>query len=192
MMSAIKDKWDIVYSQEKLNLLTAAPVLIENSFLLPKAGTALDMACGLGGNAIFLAQNGLRTNAWDISGIAIEKLQIYADLAGLQIFPKQCEINEHLLVEYKFDVIVVSRFLDRSLCKGIMGALKKGGLLFYQTYTREKCRTCGPDNPEYLLQQNELLTLFSKLKLVFYRDNGLIGNCKAGFRNEAQFIGQKN
>jgi tellurite methyltransferase len=33
--------------------------------------------------------------------------------------------------------------------------------------------------------------MFSSLRVVFYRENGFIGNCRLGLRNEAQFIGRK-
>lgn len=92
---------------------------------------------------------------------------------------------------YSYDVVVVSRFLDRNLKDAIIGALKPGGLLFYQTFDRDKVGGAGPNNPDYLLSNNELLRMFSLLQVVFYRENGLIGNTEKGLRNEAQFIGQK-
>lgn len=190
-MQSVKSKWDQIYSQAASEHYPASPVLTDNAFLLPVSGTALDMACGLGSNAIFLAQHGLMVEAWDISGVAIEKLRINAVSGNLPIKTQVCEINEYSLLGRSFDVIVVSRFLDRELSDAIMGALKPGGLLFYQTYTREKTARRGPNNPDYLLAENELLSLFSGIRLVFYRENGLIGDSESGLRNEAQMIGQK-
>ncbi len=86
---------------------------------------------------------------------------------------------------------MVSRFLDRTLTNAIIGALKVGGLLFYQTYTLIKANQGGPTNSAFLLGQAELLQLFNSLQVIYYRENGLIGDLKAGLRNEAQFIGQK-
>ena len=93
--------------------------------------------------------------------------------------------------ECSFDIIVVSRFLDRTLSDAIIGALKPDGLLFYQTFTREKTNPKPPNNPDYLLNENELLTLFSPLRVIFYRENALIGEHQRGLRNEAQFVGRK-
>ena len=72
-----------------------------------------------------------------------------------------------------------------------LGCLKIDGLLFYQTYVREKLATAGPKNPDFLLARNELLKLFKPLKLVAYRENSLLGNLQRGERNEALFVGQK-
>ena len=90
-----------------------------------------------------------------------------------------------------FDVIVVSRFLDRTLSDAIIGALKPDGLLFYQTFTQEKVSQQRPNNPDYLLGCGELLELFSPLRVVFYRENALIGEHHRGLRNEARFVGQE-
>lgn len=185
-------KWNHFYNcQSRQETNQAVQVLTENEFLLPIRGTALDLACGLGANAIFLAELGLAVTAWDISVVAVDKLKSYAVQQGLNINACQEKIVVDSFTGCSFDVIVVSRFLDRTLSDAIIGGLKPGGLLFYQTFTREKTSQNPPNNPDYLLTGNELLTLFSPLRGVFYRENALIGNQQRGLRNEAQFIGQK-
>jgi tellurite methyltransferase len=42
---------------------------------LPDDGRALDLACGLGGNSILLAQQGLKVDAWDIADVPVAALQ---------------------------------------------------------------------------------------------------------------------
>jgi tellurite methyltransferase len=190
-MDAVINKWNHIYSQPGHECYTAVEVLTENDFLLPATGIALDLASGLGANAIFLAELGLAVTAWDISVVAIDKLTAYAVQQGLNINACQEKIMADSFTECSFDVIVVSRFLDRTLSDAIIGALKPDGLLFYQTFTREKTSRKPPNNPDYLLTENELLALFSPLRVVFYRENALIGEQLRGLRNEAQFVGQK-
>ena len=190
-MDEVISKWNHIYSESGQEFYPAVQVLTENDFLLPAAGTALDLSCGLGGNAIFLAELGLAVTAWDISSVAIDKLTAYAVRKGLNVNAGQQKITANSFNEYSFDVIVVSRFLDRTLSDAIIGALKPDGLLFYQTFTREKTSPKPPNNPDYLLTENELLALFSPLRVIFYRENALIGNQQRGLRNEAQFIGRK-
>jgi SAM-dependent methyltransferase len=190
-MEAMIGKWNSIYNQYDPVCYPAAQVLTDNDFLLPTTGAALDLACGLGANAVFLAKQGLAVTAWDISVVAIDKLTAYAVRQGLNINACQQKIEADSFTECCFDVIVVSRFLDRTLSDAIIGALKPDGLLFYQTFTREKTSSKPPNNPDYLLGCNELLALFSPLRAVFYRENGLIGNPLRGLRNEAQFVGQK-
>lgn len=189
-MSEVGRKWDAVYSR---NSPASAPaeVLCENSCLLPERGTALDLACGLGGNALFLAQRGLAVHAWDISAVALQSLRLRASNADLEIYPAIMDIRPQCLPERRFDVVVVSRFLDRTLVDAIIACLKSGGLLFYQTYTVDKSISHGPTNPAYLLQRNELLRLFAPLMVVYYREFARIGDNSRGLRHEACFVGQK-
>lgn len=189
-MSEIRRKWDSHYG-DNASAPAAADVLTEHGFLLPGHGAALDLACGLGGNALFLAERGLRVEAWDISSVALKSLRRRALDKGREIITKNVEIKPTSLPENAFDVIVVSRFLDRALCDAIIACLKSGGLLFYQTFTADKLTSQGPNNPAYLLQRNELLKLFSSLSLVYYREYVRIGDLGTGNRNEAGFIGQK-
>ena len=191
-MDVVIGKWNHVYSQyDHMRYPAAAEVLTENDFLLPSTGMALDLASGLGANSIFLAEHELAVTAWDSSSVAIDKLSTYAAQQGLHINACQQKIVANSLTECSFDVIVVSRFLDRTLSDAIIGALKPDGLLFYQTFTREKTSRKPPNNPDYLLTENELLALFSPLRVIFYRENALIGEQLQGLRNEAQFVGQK-
>jgi tellurite methyltransferase len=190
-MNGLQEKWDRLYSLDEPGSQAPVPVLTENVFLLPSAGHALDLACGLGANAIFLAEHGLKVVALDISAVAVGKLQAYADSRRLAIEARRTALCPASLPSSAFDVIVVGRFLDRSLKDAIMEALKPGGLLFYQTFTRLKIGDEGPKNPAYLLDDNELLALFLPLRPVFYRENGAIGDLRQGLRSEAQFIGRK-
>lgn len=185
-------KWDAIYSARSEDSETAATVLANQLFLLPKTGVALDLACGLAGNAFLLAESGLDTHAWDISAVAIEKVKRQAQKKGLKITARQVDIQATLLPENSFEVIVISRFLDRSLSHGIMAALKPNGLLFYQTYTRQKITDSPPHNPDFLLAENELLRLFAPLKMLFYQEYGRVGKIEYGERNEALYIGQKS
>ena len=190
-MNDLKDKWNARY-RDATKLPEAAWVLRENHYLLPHRGNALDLACGLGGNAIWLAQHGLTTWSWDISETAITMLTAFSAERGLPIYAEVRNVQTHPPESGHFDVIVVSHFLDRSLSNSLITALRPEGLLFYQTFTRDRVDdTIGPKNPDFLLQQNELLRLFAPLRVVVYREEGRIGDITRGFRNKAMLVAQK-
>jgi hypothetical protein len=63
--------------------------------------------------------------------------------------------------------------------------------LFYQTFVRDKVSPQGPSNPEFLLAENELLTMFAPLRPRVYREECDLGDISQGLRNEALFVGQK-
>lgn len=191
-MDAIAAKWDRIYREVPHHRPEPALILKEHEFLLPPAGSALDLACGLGGNALFLAGLGWEVQAWDIANAAIDFVDAQARAQGLKIHAKVCPADSLQQENTAFDLIIVSRFLDRTLKDAIIDRLKDNGLLFYQTYTRAKSQPQGPNNPEYLLAENELLRLFAPLKVLFYREYGTFGDVRQGLRNEAQLIGRKH
>lgn len=195
MTESIKEKWEKRYQSCKTNdenkYRLAAEVLLDNQHLLPESGKALDMACGLGANATCLAQNGLITSAWDISESALEQLIEHAKSHQLDITVETRDVTVKPPETNSFDVIVVSRFLERSLMPAIKNAIRPNGLIYYQTFTKEKIDESGPGNPDYLLDKNELLDHFDDWNIVLYREEGNTGNIKLGFRNQAMLIAQK-
>lgn len=187
-----KQKWDEYYnSNKKYPSLPPSEVLLNNQHLLPKKGVALDLACGYGSNALCLAKNGLKVFAWDISKVVINKLSTYSKKLNLKV---HCE-NRDVLIDppepNRFDVIIVSQFLDRNLIKYIKKALKKDGLIFYQTFLKNRIDKKGPRNPNYQLNENELKDFFENWKLIYYKEEGNVGNLKMGFREQAMIISQK-
>jgi 2-polyprenyl-3-methyl-5-hydroxy-6-metoxy-1,4-benzoquinol methylase len=193
---ADQQTWDERYKDKS----AASPplpalVLTQNAHLLPAEGTALDLACGLGANAIFLARHGLHVTAWDYSGVAIAQLDRYATQHQLKLQAAVRDVIVEPPAQQSFDVIVVSRFLERGIIPRLCAALKPRGLIFYQTFIAEKSiaeksPAVGPTNPDYLLKPNELLMLFASLRVRVYREEGTVGDLSRGFRNEAMLVAQ--
>lgn len=183
-------KWDHRYRNAS-GPGNPAPLLAEHLHLLPPRGTALDLACGLGANALLLAQQGLSVQGWDISTVALQHLQQAAQARSLAIFTLQRDIEAHPPPPHSCDVIVVTDFLFRPLCPAIASALRPGGLLFYSTWCAGKCSPSGPSNPEFLLQPNELLRLFPGLQVRFYREDASAGDLTRGDRDRAHLIAQQ-
>lgn len=183
-------KWDKRYRDQ---LSPGAPcwLLDQHQHLLPARGRALDLACGLGANALLLARASLDTTAWDSSSVALDKLDHFARADNIEINTELRDVERHPPEPSSFDVIVVSHFLHRPLMPFLSEALRPGGLLFYQTFNRQKQSDRGPSNPEYLLAPAELLQHLSSLELVFYREDSTIGNPEQGLRDESYFIGRK-
>ncbi len=187
--SALRRVWDQRYSEE-LRDPTPAIVLSQNIHLLPKEGKALDLACGLGANALLLADQGLETAAWDLSPVAIERLREKAKAKGVALDSQVRDVLAMPPHPKSFDVIVVTHFLDRGLIPALIHALRPGGLIYYQTFTREAISDSGPKNPAYRLGTNELLDLFRPLILRVYREEGCLGDTEKGIRNIAMIVAE--
>ena len=190
-MCPIKDKWNNIYSQQRCEDAIPSNVLLENVHLLPRAGKALDLACGMGANAIFLAKQKLHVDAWDVSSTALKKLEQYSQANNLNI--KQCvrDVEKNSPDANKFDVVIVSQFLHRPTFPALCASLHIGGLLFYQTFTLEKAQQVGPTNPNFLLGKNELLSLCREMEVLVYREEGSQGDIQQGWRNQAMIVARR-
>jgi tellurite methyltransferase len=188
-----QQKWDRIYSQKR-DPGPTNPLIQTYSFLFPAQATTLDLACGLGGNSLYLAQVGCQVTAWDISSVALERLSAAANRLHLKINTNCLDISAEALEGKHFDLIIVNHYLDRSLAKALVTALNPGGILFYQTFvqkTTEAQRQTGPKNTAYLLKQNELLELFADLSPRVFLDLQSTGDTGQGLRNESLLIAEK-
>lgn len=142
------------------------PFLVENAHHLPTSGLALDAAAGLGGNAGFLLQRGLRVIGVDISTVGLHFAK--ARLPALMAIA--ADLRHFHIPANTFDVITNFFFLERSLFPAYTQALRPGGILIFETMTIEM-RSRRPDiNPIYLLGSGELRQAFSHLEILFYQE----------------------
>jgi tellurite methyltransferase len=185
-MSASIARWDEKHRAAPDELPPPAGILRELLPLLPP-GRALDVACGTGRNAIFLAERGWSVTALDGSRVALEKLRLAAAERGVpadgpsegdpapgrsgRIELLARDLERDPLPSGSFDLIVCIRFLQRSLFPWLESSLRPGGMLLVETYTQAQLQLeGGPRNPEYLLERGELREAFPALRTIFYRE----------------------
>ena len=168
-MADTKDKWNRIYAKESQHSKASA-VLTRNANLVQSPGLALDIACGEGANALFLAGLGMSVHAWDISTVAIENLSKQAKNYEADIEARVLDITPNLFPEESYDLILNCHYLDRSLFPAIKLALKLGGLIIFQTFAANKKADIGPKNPAFLLKQDELLLMFKDFDILIYQD----------------------
>jgi SAM-dependent methyltransferase len=190
-LQTLREKWDERHADADKQP-TPAEVLLRNLHLLPAQGRALDLACGLGGNALTLARHGLDVVAWDISPVAIQRLNRYAAEEGLaNLCGEVRDVEQAPPPRNHFDLIIVSYFLERRLIADLMAALVSGGLIYYQTFIQAAVSATGPQNPAFRLADNELLQLFSSFKLRYYREENRLGDLSEGTRDVAMLVAEK-
>ncbi|MEK7850473.1 MAG: class I SAM-dependent methyltransferase [Deltaproteobacteria bacterium] len=161
-------EWDTRYpTGDRVPERDPSRLLLDFSYMLPK-GRALDIACGEGRNAVYLARQGYQVDAIDISEVAIKNARMTAK--GLDINFIVADLENFSIPEDTYDLIINFYYLQRSLLPKIKKGLKKNGLVLFETYTIEHQAFGHPKNPEFLLKPNELLTLFNDLHIVYYRE----------------------
>ena len=169
-----------------------AEVLLRNAHLLPARGEALDLACGRGANALWLAgHTALHVHAWDFSPVAVATLEAAADARGLRIAAEVRDVVARPPPPQAFDVVLVTHFLERRIVPALIGALRPGGLLLFQTFGREAVSERGPSTPEWRLARNELLQLFAGLIVRAYREEGRLGDPARGLRDLAYLVAER-
>ena len=162
-------KWDNKYRHsEAVVTIEAEPELLEYSSVLPRSGKALDLACGLGKNSLYLAQRGFDVTAMDGSALGLEKLRASARAHGLAqgIKTQQVDLDQYPLAEACFDFILVVRYLNRALLVGIASALKPGGVVMYKTFNHNILKQRPGFNPAYTIETPALMEAFRTLEVV--------------------------
>jgi tellurite methyltransferase len=186
-MPASITEWDERHREAAQNS-PAEPASIVSEWLpmLP-SGPALDLACGTGRHTLLLAAQGLPVTGIDWSGAALDilgerarkaKFRVSrddsADLAGSPargIRLIQANLEEIRLPPASFSLILCLQYLQRFLFTQMVSALRPGGVLLLETFTRAQLNYVGgPRNPAYLLEPGELRTAFPELHILFYRE----------------------
>jgi tellurite methyltransferase len=147
--------------------------LLENADLLP-GGRALDVACGFGGNALYLASRDYRVDAVDVSDVGLTQAQREARHRGLQhkIQFIQADMDRWWVPPARYDLVLVFFYLNRSLMPKLARALRPGGLLFQANRNARFLQARPAFDPGYLLEVGELqqLALDAGLEAVYYAD----------------------
>ncbi|MBD2857590.1 class I SAM-dependent methyltransferase [Spongiibacter sp. KMU-158] len=165
------NKWDLKYQGESAQTEPCF-ILKQQAAFLPDSGNALDLACGLGGNAVYLAEHGFTVDAMDSSAVALQIIGEFATEKQLKINLIHRDVERGaLLPANTYDVIAVSYFLFRPLFPALISTLKPGGLIYYQTFNRLRRDKGGPRSPDFLLEVSELAAQFKELETLFYSED---------------------
>ncbi len=145
--------------------------LVEQAAWLPRSGRALDVACGSGRNALFLADRGLEVVGLDRDEEALDRAAERARARSLEVTWRAQELEQGWRPELDaWDLILVSRFLFRPLLPALGPALRPGGRLFYSTFSRDQRAFGRPHREDFLLAPNELLEACRGLRVRHYFD----------------------
>jgi SAM-dependent methyltransferase len=136
--------------------------------LIRPGGRVLDLACGHGRHARFLAGRGLRVLGVDRDPDALATL---VGLPGVETRRADLEQGDWPLGGERFDAIVVTNYLHRPQFPHLVAALAADGVLIYETFADGNQRFGKPSRPEFLLQPAELLRAFgAALQVVAFEE----------------------
>lgn len=134
--------------------------------LLPKGAQVLDVACGTGRHAHFLALLGHRVDAVDYSDIALASLQSIPQIRAIE-----ADLDYYDIALGCYDLIVCTNFLSRRLFQSIKDGLKPQGVVVFETFVAYDVQGAHQtSNPRFHLRPNELLQAFQTLEILFYEE----------------------
>jgi dihydroneopterin aldolase len=179
--------------------LLPARLLLDHRHRLPTGSqaAALDVACGRGRNALYLAGQSLTVDAVDRDEQALAELAAAARRRQLRALATHAidletdTAHPPALPRAHYDVITVFFYLYRPLFPVLVRALKPGGLLIYETFTLDNhLRRQHPRRREFCLEPNELLALTQGLRVLHY-DEGEHADNHGAAAFTAQLIAQR-
>ena len=148
--------------------LEPSPWLARWGAMIPAGGRVLDVACGRGRHARWLAARGYLVDAVDRDPDAVSSLG-----ATPGIHPLRADLENGPLPYARgcYAGVVVANYLHRPLFPELLAALAPAGALIYETFAAGNERYGRPSNPDFLLRPGELLELArGRLRVVAYED----------------------
>jgi SAM-dependent methyltransferase len=152
-----REEWDRRYAgSELLWTAQANRFLVEESGDL-SPGRALDVACGEGRNAVWLAERGWRVTGVDFSEVALEKARGLAEMRDVKAEWVQADLLEYRPAPRAFDLVIVF-YLQvpaaerRGILRAAADAVAAGGRLLLVAHDSSNLEYGhgGPQNPAVL------------------------------------------
>jgi SAM-dependent methyltransferase len=159
--------WDERYRQQE-NLDWRPMPLLVRAAASAAPGHALDLACGAGRHALYLAQLGWEVTAVDGSEVAIGIVRQRAGAARLALDARLADL-EHggfSLEPDRYDLVCDFFYLERSLFPRIRAGVRPGGLFVATIHMFDDTPDLRPRNPAFLLHPGELAAAFAGWELV--------------------------
>jgi SAM-dependent methyltransferase len=139
------------------------PLLVETARGL-KLGRALDLACGAGRNALWMAEHGWNVTAVDASEAAIEILRSRAEARGVTMDAQVADLEKHefQIENLKWDFIAICYYLQRDLIEPAKQGLVPGGILLVIVHITDP----GEEPTAHRLRPGELKNYFGGWEIV--------------------------
>ena len=148
----------------------ASPWVQRFAHLLPAGEPVLDLACGSGRHTAYLRELGYEVTALDRD---LSRLGDLAKDPGVELVQSDLEDGSPFaMAGRRFGGVIVTNYLYRPLFPSLVEVLMPGGLLLYETFARGHERYGKPSNPNWLLNQGELLerARFERIQVLAFED----------------------
>src|SRR5947209_11080941 len=123
--------WDEMYRSGQRGKEDAPTLLLVEMLDNLRMGAAIDLACGTGRNAIYMAERGWAVTAMDGSEKAIELLQERSAARNLQVHARVTDLTDPIftLPPDAFDLVLIAYYLQRDLFAPARSDRRPGGIV---------------------------------------------------------------
>ena len=187
--SAASETWDARYAGGEYAGAEPHRLLVAWTGNLP-AGKALDLACGAGRHAIFLADRGFQVTAVDNSRVGIEIAKQRAAEKKLKIDFRvaDLETGELAIEENRYDLICDFYYLQRDLFGAMKKGVRAGGIVISTIHIYGT----GEETGRFGLPEGELQTFFEDFEILHYHETSQIETDAAKHRRRtAEIVAKK-
>jgi tellurite methyltransferase len=181
--------WDKRYREGFYNGATNPHHLLQRFWGMIPEGRVVDIAMGNGRNSLFLARKGYVVCGFDRSW---EALVIARDTSigdGRAIPLVFGDAGRLPFKKGSMAGVIVFHFLLRKIMEELVGLLREGGVIIYETFLKRQNAIDRHRNPDFLLDDGELLCHFKDLELLFYEET--LSGSEGRKRALARFVGRK-
>lgn len=170
MSGADREKWNQRYRGGAYAERTLPSTFLATWIERIPLGRALDVACGAGRNALYLAARGFDVDAVDISGEALERARDAAQELGLSVNWLQHDLDEPLTLAGSYQLIVIFRYVNLPLVRQLTASLAPGGYLVCEQHLVTEADAIGPKNPLYRVKSGDLLGVAQSLQIHHFEE----------------------
>jgi len=181
--------WDKRYREGFYDGATEPHPLLQRFWNTIPKGPVVDIAMGNGRNALFLAGKGYKVYGLDRSSEALKIAGETMAAKGQGISLLLGDANNFPFKDGSMAGVMVFYFLMRNIMGEIADTLQSGGVLIYETFLKRQNAIDRHRNPEFLLDDGELISYFKGLDLLFYEET--ISDTEGRNRAIAKFVGRK-
>lgn len=180
-------EWNQRYRAGEQLFETPSP-LVEQFAGSLSPGVALDLACGPGRNALYLASRGWHVTAVDGSPVAIETLLTRARKEDLQIDARVADLErgEFQVKHDAYDLICDCYYLQRSLIQPMKNGLRPGGVIIVIVHLADADQPGGTSTRAF---PGELRGYFSDWEILHYYEGTPHESCHQ--RAVAELVARK-
>ena len=167
-----REKWQRKYREGAYTSRLHPAVYLQQQLpaLAPPCNRALDLACGAGRNALYLAAQGYQVDAVDIAAEALARGRQTAkeqQLEGISWYEHDLDTGLPAQLD-QYGLVIMVRYLDIALLQAASKKLAKGGYLLAEVHLRSVTPVAGPGSDRFRAAPGDLKCAAAQLDILDY------------------------